>query len=300
MQSSRLGALVKKLTIYSVVAAALMATPALAADMAVKAPPARAAVWSWAGCYIGVNGGVGWNKGNTHYNDPNTAGDPINFLPTITASVGLPTPSGTGGTGGLGGGGAGCNWQSQQWVYGLEADIDGGRVAGNQTTSVTEPPGFGLGVSPTTALLSPTGTASESTQLNWLSTIRGRVGLTVNDRLLLFATGGLAIGGVTSQGSVNVANPNVQITWSGSHSAVNAGFAIGGGAEWAFANQWTVKAEYLWYDLGSVSHPLNCASVSPVLFTSCSATPGPFATLGNAVSSIHGSILRLGINYKFN
>jgi outer membrane immunogenic protein len=211
---------------------------------------------------------------------------------------------GHGGTGGLGGGGAGCNWQNQQWVYGLEGDIDGGRIAGNQTNSVTAATATVFGINPVTGLSgllgNPTGTASESTQLNWLSTIRGRIGLIIRDRLLLFATGGLALGGVSSQGSVNVANSVVQVTWSGSHSAVNAGFAVGGGAEWALGDRWTAKAEYLWYDLGNVSHPLNCASVSPLLFASCSATPGPFATLGSAVSSIHGSIVRVGINYKFN
>jgi len=39
---------------------------------------------------------------------------------------------------------------------------------------------------------------------------------------------------------------------------VKVGFTIGGGAEWAFTDQWTAKAEYLWFDLGNVSHPLNC------------------------------------------
>lgn len=283
--------------------AALATMPALA-KVESPPPPPPAPASNWAGCYAGVNGGIGRNKGNTHYNDPNTTTDPINFIPNVVPSSFIPAPSGTGGTGGLGGGGAGCNWQNQQWVYGPEGDIDGGRIAGSQTNSVTAATATVFGVNPVTGLSgllgNPTGTASESTQLNWLSTIRGRIGLIVQDRLLLFATGGLALGGVSSQGSVNVANSVVQVTWSGSHSAVNAGFAVGGGAEWALADRWTAKAEYLWYDLGNVSHLLNCASVSPLLFASCNATPGPFATLGNAVSSVHGSIVRVGINYKFN
>lgn len=120
--------------------AALAATPSLAADMAVKAAPRSppVSVYSWTGCYVGVNGGYGWNNGNTHYNDTNTTSDPINFIQNgAGTAVFVPTPSGTGGAGGLGGGGVGCNWQSQQWVYGLEGDIDGGHIAGSQTNSVT-------------------------------------------------------------------------------------------------------------------------------------------------------------------
>jgi outer membrane immunogenic protein len=150
-----------------------------------------------------------------------------------------------------------------------------------------------------TLLGSPTATASEKTEINWLSTIRGRVGFTVQDRLLLFATGGLAIAEAHSEGSVTVTSSSAQTIWSGSHSVVKAGFAVGGGGEWAFANRWTAKAEYLWYDLGNVSHPLACTSGFVSGF-SCTSTPGLFATLGNAVSSLRGSILRFGINYRFN
>jgi len=50
-------------------------------------------------------GGYAWNNGNTHYDDPNTTADPINFRPpTIVGPVTyIPTPSGTNGAGGLGG-----------------------------------------------------------------------------------------------------------------------------------------------------------------------------------------------------
>jgi outer membrane immunogenic protein len=129
------------------------------------------------------------------------------------------------------------------------------------------------------------------------------------DRLLLFATGGLAIGEAHSEGSVTVTNfdlshaINSQLIWSGSHSEVKAGFVVDGGAEWAFADRWTVKAEYLFYDLGNMSHPLACAGgtvpFGPQTFA-CTSNPGLFPTLGNAVSALHGSIVRVGINYRFN
>jgi outer membrane immunogenic protein len=96
---------------------------------------------------------------------------------------------------------------------------------------------------------------------------------------------------------VTVTQGTASVTWSGSHSAVNAGFAIGGGGEWAFADRWTAEAEYLWYDLGNASHALNCTSSS--FAASCSSVVF-YSTLGSAVSSFHGSIVRFGINYRFN
>jgi outer membrane immunogenic protein len=67
-------------------------------------------------------------------------------------------------------------------------------------------------------------------------------------------------------------------------------------AEWALYDRWTVRAEYLWYDLGRVSHPLNCTYN---LGFPCGPAGGVYSTLGNASSSVFGSILRVGVNYSF-
>jgi hypothetical protein len=58
--------------------------------------------------------------------------------------------------------------------------------------------------------------------------------------------------------------------------------------------------EYLWYDLGRVSHSLNCSGAFNRISGDTCSTGVFFSTLGNAVSSIHGGIVRFGINYKFN
>ncbi len=285
--------------------------------MVVKAPPvAPIPVWSWTGCYAGVNGGYAWNTGNTHYDDPNTTGDPINFIRFAGLNNTWVAAPSNRLAGGLGGFGVGCNWQSQQWVYGVEADADVGHIAGSHTNFAGGIPGFSqITVAPDgLTLTSAHATATETTEINWLSTIRGRVGFTVLDRLLLFATGGLAIGQVHSEGSVTAGSvspltlqpSSFEIIWSGSHSEVKAGFVVGGGAEWAFADRWTAKAEYLWYDLGDVSHPLACTSgvvavSSATIFTCIGAPASPlYPTLGNAVSALQGSIVRVGINYRFN
>jgi outer membrane immunogenic protein len=145
--------------------AVFAAAPALAAK-AKKTPPAPppTPAYSWSGCYVGVNGGYGWNDGRAHYNDPNTTPDPINFIPNqvpAVADIFIPTPAGTGGAGGLAGGGAGCNWQNQQWVFGLEADIDGGRISGSQANTVATGVGQSIAINPVLALFNATGAASE-------------------------------------------------------------------------------------------------------------------------------------------
>jgi outer membrane immunogenic protein len=276
---------------------------AFAADMPMKAPAASPSAYSWAGCYVGLNGGYGWNSGRTSYqNDPNAPfADPINFVPDPFgfSEQYIQTPAHAGGSGALAGGGVGCNWQSQQWVVGVEADIDWAHISGSDTRSAFGQ--FGTGTGGVYTSINNTGTANEQVSLRWLSTIRARAGFAVQDRILLYATAGLAVGDVATQGSVTTSSPFpgfANVAWTGSNATVKNGGVIGGGAEWAFYDHWTAKAEYLWYDLGRVSHQLNCTATnfSPAL---CGPAGAFYATLGNASSTVLGSIVRVGINYKF-
>jgi outer membrane immunogenic protein len=59
----------------------------------------------------------------------------------------------------------------------------------------------------------------------------------------------------------------------------------GGGLEWAFADNLSFKTEYLYYDLGTLSH---------------SMTDPFFPAIFNASADIKGSIARVGLNYKFS
>jgi len=284
--------------------AGIIALVALASVNAARTEPRSApAAYSWAGCYVGVNGGYGWNNGHSSYtNDPNAPfADPINFVPDpfgVNVQY-IATPSGTGGSGGLAGGGAGCNWQNQRWVVGAEADIDWAHISGSATRSSFGQ--FSTGPGGLYTSINNTGTANEQVSLRWLSTFRARAGFAVQDHLLLYVTGGLAVGGINTQGSVTTSSPFAGFSnpaWTGSDSTVKAGGVVGGGTEWAFADRWTAKVEYLWYDLGHVSHQLNCTATN---FPQSACGPGGvfFATLGSASSSVLGSIFRVGINYKF-
>ena len=92
---------------------------------------------------------------------------------------------------------------------------------------------------------------------HWLATLRGRIGMLAALQTLLFVTGGFALGEIKT--SVNVAPmgtsscANNSLCAVGNASATGVGWTAGAGIEHAVAGNWTVKVEYLHYDLGSVS-----------------------------------------------
>src|SRR4051812_5024181 len=77
-----------------------------------KAPPPVVAVWNWTGFYIGGNIGYSWGR----------SGD-TSTLTNAAGTVLFTSANGTNMDGVIGGGQIGYNWQTQNWVWGLEADI---------------------------------------------------------------------------------------------------------------------------------------------------------------------------------
>jgi outer membrane immunogenic protein len=281
---------------------AMAAGTAVAADMPVRTPLRSAppvVVYGWTNCYVGANGGYTWRNGRSAYQDPNPTQDPINGL---GANNTIPTPTDTNGRGWVGGGQVGCNWEmDRRVVFGVEADIDAVRASGS---AATVGPNGRYNYSATASQNNVVGTANEQVSLRWLSTIRARAGIPLfADRALLFLTGGLAMGGFSSSGSVNLnfttGAGGPALAWGGSNSSTQVGYAVGGGLEYALSDRWSAKAEYLWYDLGHVSHPLNCTFVAPGIGSVCTSAFA-FPTLGNTVTSVRGSIIRVGLNYRFN
>ena len=130
------------------------------------------------------------------------------------------------GDGGFFGGQIGVNWQApgSPWVFGLEGDV------GATFSDRGDPPA--ATVNTISVDLKPIGTA------------RGRVGYAV-DRALWYVTGGLA----WADHEVTLSGP--AIGGSISTSKVHTGWTIGGGLEWAFADAWSAKIEYLYMSLGS-------------------------------------------------
>jgi outer membrane immunogenic protein len=101
---------------------------------------------------------------------------------------------------------------------------------------------------------------------NWLATTRGRIGYAF-DRFMPYFTGGLAFG-----------NIKADHTLLGQASSTRTGYTLGGGLEYAFREAWSMRAEYLYVDLGRFD-----------------AGPAP---LPNSVG-FNANILRAGVNYRF-
>ena len=142
--------------------------------------------------------------------------------------------------------------------------------------------------------------------IDWLSTLRGRVGYLITPSLLGYATGGLAFGGVTGQTSINQnlvsTVPNLQASNAvGRYANVQVGWTVGAGMEWMFSPDLSLKAEYLYYDLGEARY-----GSSPLWADLAFNNGGPVSNyLVNAVApasreKFDGQIVRLGLNYHFD
>jgi outer membrane immunogenic protein len=262
-------------------ASLLLAGPALAADLAVKAPVYKApplVAPAWAGWYIGGN--AGW-VGSANNGIGNTGTDTgFGGLGNELNVGALPTATNLGIGGFLGGAQIGYNWQAGNWVYGVEADIAGSSAKGSANVN-------GLIVPPTVAV--PTA-LSVNRELDWLSTYRARLGFTAMPAFLVYGTGGVAVGQTkvgnawTCVTCAPASTTEASTTNEVSHTAV--GWTAGAGVEWMFAPGWSAKAEYLYVDLGTNSSTIAYAY-------------GPdTSTLTSSVRDTY-NVVRGGINYHF-
>jgi len=252
-------------------AAALAFTgSAYAADMPLKAAAPMLAPFGWTGWYIGGNIGYGWGTANNDVIPLPNATQFVNLLPQQLKA----SPKGV-----LGGGQIGYNAQLGNLVLGVEADIQGSDIKGGVIESPiiqnngTPFPGAGNNI-------------TINSNIDWFGTVRGRFGTTILDpRVLLFATGGLAFGQVSTNANTNFL-PVGTIQYPASFSNTQVGWAVGAGIEWAFAQNWSAKVEYLHVDLGTVGVTANPVPANP-----------PFQVSYNTHSYV--DLARIGINYKF-
>lgn len=267
--------------------AAMAAIPAAsAADLApryTKAPPVVVEVWNWTGFYIGGNVGYSWGRSNTDVSYFNT----VTGLP-IVPPPGSITNSAFDINGAIAGGQAGYNWQNGSWVWGVEADIQwsGEKGSANYRCAATIIGGACL---PALTFLPAGATGSNlayDQSLEWFGTARLRGGWLVSPRVLLYATGGLAYGGIKTTGNLAALNGNGGAVFgTGSNSDTRFGWTVGAGVEGMITQNWTAKLEYLYMDLGSFS---GGTYIVP---------PGLIGARVN--SNFTDNILRAGINYKF-
>ena len=293
----------------------LLGSSAFAADLPTRKGPPIAPVYvppafTWTGFYVGVNAGYGW----TNNNNNNNLGFP--FVGAVPVG-GTFIPFASGGSSNRGGfvGGvqAGYNYQfgyGSGFVIGAETDIDWADINRNHNNNGLLIGSFTLPQFPGT-IFTPSNVATtvHSNNNQYIGTVRLRAGYAF-DRFLVYATGGLAYGGVVNNnnqfGSAIIATtapgavipttgvialtPTQTVIGSGitSHSSsTKAGWTVGGGVEYAFTPNWTVKGEYLYENFGHVNS-------APGFFL-----PGVATAFNNSNRSINVNIVRVGLNYKF-
>jgi outer membrane immunogenic protein len=226
---------------------------------------------NWTGPYVGVN--LGYGGGDFGYPFSGTT-DAAGTNPVDGAyhqrSSGI-----------IGGGQAGYNFEMPNGVIaGIEADIDGTGIHGAN--------GF---TSATAAGTSSGGTRSD---LDYLGTVRGRLGYALfNGRMVPYVTGGFAYGQVDTNNSINCSacgTGGAAVSNLTSTSDDRTGWTVGGGADYALSPHLSMRLEYLYADLG---HGTAANGASEW------ATPG--GDIYGADVGLHtkANLVRIGLNYRF-
>jgi outer membrane immunogenic protein len=297
---------VKNLLLAGIALVAL-AAPAAAADMPVKAPPAPIDIWT--GGYVGVN--VGYDWGRDAISSSGTPGTcdtigfggcdiaPLNGV-SIASAQALSFTTSVNHSGLIYGGQAGHNWliHNIAWTYdgvlGVEVDFQGKSDSHSTTFS-----SIGQVPAPATAFV----VASQNTineKIDTLGTLRGRAGVLWGPSTLLYGTAGVAWASARSSATfTQTGNPlfgavGQPFSNGGSVSTEVFGPVVGAGVEWKWTPNLSLKAEYLYADLGGLSFNSTVQSFATAI------VPGRVYSTANVnvQAHLHDNIARFGINYK--
>jgi outer membrane immunogenic protein len=232
------------------------------AKLPVKAPPPPAEVFTWGGFYFGPHLGGGWAEGKAQ----SVSGPGPGFFDPFRTDLN--------GGGVVGGAQVGFNWQFEpNWVIGLEGDISGAQIDRTENLSPATLQGVPL---------TPFASLTLTRNVNWLASVRGRIGYAW-DRTLLYVTGGGAWANVRLEGALvrPVPLPRIFVVGVGD---TQTGWVVGGGFEYAFEDSnWTIRGEFLHYQ-----------------FDGFSADSLPFNgfTARDTVGNFDVNVGRVGFNYK--
>jgi outer membrane immunogenic protein len=248
----------------------------------------------WTGFYVGLNAGGAWSAGGQQYG---TTIARTNLLDESLVQTGGPFwgISNNYHAGVTGGGQFGYAYQiSSAFVTGLEVDFQGSSMNGHSGTISTYPE-TAYSASPDGIWSASTATAYSASAIDWWGTARARIGVTPFSSmpgLLAYGTGGFAYGGTRATNTMTtVVEPLLGAGFARySYGGTRVGWTAGGGVEWQFIQNWSVKAEYLYTDLGAargyamgrgVTHPL-------------------FVNGFKNTNAYRFNTVRLGVNYRFN
>jgi opacity protein-like surface antigen len=223
--------------------------------MPTKAPVVAVAPMNWTGFYVG--GHLGGGVSDDHWSDP-FGSTPGTRGTTNVAGFGDTTH----GTGPLGGGQIGANWQTGNWVVGLQADISGADLRGENTC------------------FSGLGGINCQHIINAIGTVAGRVGFAW-DRSLVYARAG----GAWTNTTYNLfADTSVSKLGTGNANIGANGWVAGAGLEYALTNNWSTVFEYNHIGIGGTTVPFPTVAV---------------VNTQNISVKQSIDIFKLGVNYKF-
>lgn len=254
----------KKLVLLA--SASMLALPAYAADVVMEEPlppmvmdvPAST---GWSGLYIGLQGGYGFGSTDQLALDPFTFPGLITAFTPIGAVPGSSfAANGDFHDGFVGGAHIGYDWQVNSLVFGAILDVSYTDIGDAQRAFSRTPATYTI-----------------ERDLDWMATLRGRIGYAVNDRFLVYGTGGVAYGDVNFSYSQpgSAATPTV----SGGQDS-DFGYVVGAGIETKVTQQISFGLEYLYTNLGGNDFNANLVG-------------GPFGGPGGAPgSSSTGTNLR--------
>jgi outer membrane immunogenic protein len=253
-------------------------------------------VYGWTGCYVGVNGGGAFTRSHSLPYAETFGGAP--FFPGAGGFAEFgPLPSRSGG---FGGGQIGCNLQTGMFVFGAELDAQGSRLNSAVATTISPYLAAGNAISIAT-----------TQRIDYFGTARGRVGITFGGPgwgggpggfgaggfgaggfgfggpVLLYATGGFAYAGVRD-GFVMTDTFGFTAANLGNNGRV--GYTIGGGIEWMFLPNWSIKGEYQYIDLRQGPRTTAIETVGGL---------GTAFAINRVDPRIQMHTARVGLNYHF-
>ena len=276
-----------------------------------KSPVASTPVWS--GIYAGLNAGYafGITQGAANYGWANPEAYPVEQNgPQTTApnnGVAFALASSASGqginqAGFIGGGQVGYNYEfGKKIVFGFEADMQGAGIRGTGNAN-----GIGPWADGTSGAFVNNNIIQAG--IDWLGTARGRIGYLITPTFQIYGTAGLAYGNAflntfTNSSYVDGAGYALGSAWDfygtttsyASKSQLLVGYSVGGGGEWMFSNNWSVKAEALYYNLGT-------QSVENTYYYTGYFSPGKATLLAGSTTRARydGVIGRAGVNYHFD
>jgi outer membrane immunogenic protein len=244
----------RKSLLTSIAFMSFITGPAIAADMAVKAPLIAAAPsFNWSRCYVGAHAGYGWGRNTNDFGNA-IASDPSERFENFPAEFG-PFNHNTGG--GVLGGQLGCNHQfSPQWLVGVEGELWWSGIKGGFTAPEDGP--------------DPGRFSRFESRNRWDADLALRFGF-VSGSNLFYAKAGAALGNFLYT-ETHDDFPTTHACPGGNECSVSlsqtkAGWLVGLGWEtvlpWLPLNHWTFKAEWDYIDYGThnIAYPSLTASV---------------------------------------